>query len=50
MYLLGLACGVVFGGLAIWIALTPGDGWQDVTKGQTTLQQFRDAGIGVKKD
>lgn len=49
MYLLGLGTGAVLGGLFVWLALQQGDGWKDVLKGETPLQQMRDAGIGVAK-
>lgn len=44
--LIGLAAGAA----AMWWALTAtSDPWRDVRKGRTTLQQFRDAEIGVPK-
>lgn len=48
MYLLGLLSGGAIGAICAFIALQKGDGWQDVRKGTTKLQQFQRAGIGVK--
>lgn len=49
MYLLGLASGVAIGAVLTFVAMSKGDGWQDVRKGTTTKQLFERAGIGVGK-
>jgi hypothetical protein len=49
MYLLGLVSGMAIGAIGAFLALQKGDGWQDVRKGDTKLQRFHKAGIGVGK-
>lgn len=50
MYLLGVLCGGALGVVLLTLVQRGGDGWHDALKGQTKLQQMRDAGIGVKRD
>lgn len=49
MYLLGFLSGGAIGAICAFLALSKGDGWQDVRKGTTKLQQLKDAGIGAAK-